>query len=236
MIYIAKQYRVVKQEGNPDGFFDADHVQDKGTMDNEGNFLPKIDLHVFFALNHAEDIALVHNQGCNVDDDNRPAPENVPDTTAPLSLDNKELFEGQHWGVDHHVDPMELHGSKMTPSFKEFDLTRSVSISIFMKLFPWKWLRLILPVQTSKNLEQEVHWGEQMCYLGLWFLNSSSVGGGYKKKDFWIPQPFEREQIPAATTSVSICRPKVLMPSPPRSVSRMLTSPPTGTSFGKFGR
>jgi hypothetical protein len=37
----------VKQEGNPDGFVDNDHVQDKVAMDNDGNFLPEIDLQVF---------------------------------------------------------------------------------------------------------------------------------------------------------------------------------------------
>ncbi len=71
-----------------------------------------------------------------IDDDDEPAPENVPDSTTPLSHDNEGLFVGQHWGIDHHVDPMELHGSKKTPSFKDFDLSRSASLSIFLKLFP----------------------------------------------------------------------------------------------------
>ena len=60
-IYTAKRYCVMKQEGNPDGFFDDDHVQDEVAMDNDGNFLPKIDSQVFFASNHAKDIALVLN-------------------------------------------------------------------------------------------------------------------------------------------------------------------------------
>ena len=128
MIYVAKRYCVVKQEENPDGFFDNEHVQDKVAMDNDGNFLPEIDQQVFFASNHAEDFALVCNQAYNVNDDSKPAPapKNVPDTSTPLSLDNEGIFEDQRWGVNHHVDPMELHGSKETPSFKEFDHTRSV--------------------------------------------------------------------------------------------------------------
>ena len=135
-IYVSKRYCVVKLEGDPDGFFDDDRVQDEVAMDNDGNFIPEIDPQVFFASNRADDIALVRNQGYHVDDDNEPAPENTPDTTAPLPLDNAGLFEGQHWGVDHHVDPMELHGLKKTPSFKEFDPSRYASLSIFLKLFP----------------------------------------------------------------------------------------------------
>ena len=44
----------MKQEGNPDGFFDDDHVQYEVAMYNNGNFLPEIDPQVFFALNHAK--------------------------------------------------------------------------------------------------------------------------------------------------------------------------------------
>ena len=62
-IYVAKQYCVVKQEGNPDEFFDDDHVQDEVAMDNDGEFIPEIDPEVFLSSNRAEDIALVCNQG-----------------------------------------------------------------------------------------------------------------------------------------------------------------------------
>ncbi len=83
-IYVAKRFCVVKHEGNPDGFFDNDHVQETVAMDDDGNFVPEIDPQVFSATNRAEDIALVRNQGYDVDDDNEPAPENVPDATALL--------------------------------------------------------------------------------------------------------------------------------------------------------
>ena len=126
----------MNQEGNPDGFFDNGWVQDKVAMDNDWNFLLEIDLQVFIASNQDEDIALVHNQGNDVDDDNEPSPENIPDTSTPLTLDNEGLFDGQNWGVGHHVDPMELHGSKKPPSCKEFDPSQSVSLLIFLKLFP----------------------------------------------------------------------------------------------------
>ena len=126
-IYVTKPYHVVKQEGNPDEFFNEDHVQDEVAMDNDGNFILEIDPQVFLSSNWAEDIALVCNQGYNVDDDNEPAPENIPDNDAPLPVENKGLFEGQCWGVEHHVDQMELHGSKNTPSFHEFDPCRSTA-------------------------------------------------------------------------------------------------------------
>jgi hypothetical protein len=50
----------MKHEGDPDGFFD-DNVQDAMEIDNDGNFVPKLDQQVLFATNHAEDIVMVCN-------------------------------------------------------------------------------------------------------------------------------------------------------------------------------
>ena len=54
---------------------------------------------VFNAQNRAEDIALVRNLGFEVDDDNEPAPENVPEAGAP-PVNGGALLEGQEWGWD----------------------------------------------------------------------------------------------------------------------------------------
>jgi len=57
---------------------------------------------IFRSGNRAEDIANVRGQGFEVDDDNDPAPENVPDATdaAPAAHDN--LYEGQSMGLGWH--------------------------------------------------------------------------------------------------------------------------------------
>ncbi len=48
--------------------------------------------------NCAEDILLVHNQGLEVDDNNEPAPENIPAAgEIPLTTN---LQPGQSWGWD----------------------------------------------------------------------------------------------------------------------------------------
>ncbi len=51
---------------------------------------------VFNAQNQAEDIALVQDMGFMVDDDNEPAPKNVPADGAPVN--GEALLEGQNWG------------------------------------------------------------------------------------------------------------------------------------------
>ena len=56
---------------------------------------------IYFAQNRAEDIARVRNEGFEVDDDNDPAPENIPDPAeGPPVVIEAGLYEGQTWGWD----------------------------------------------------------------------------------------------------------------------------------------
>lgn len=55
-----------------------------------------IDGAVFRAGNRNEDIEFVRNQGLVVDDDNEPAPENIPQEQVTFS----RLFDGQSWGYN----------------------------------------------------------------------------------------------------------------------------------------
>ena len=57
-IYIAKQYHTVNQDGNPDGFFDNASAQDEVAIDNDKNFLSKIDPQVFSSSNQAQDYCI----------------------------------------------------------------------------------------------------------------------------------------------------------------------------------
>ena len=55
---------------------------------------------IFFAQNRAEDIARVRAEGFEVDDDNDPAPENIPGLFDVPAVVDGGLFEGQSWGWD----------------------------------------------------------------------------------------------------------------------------------------
>lgn len=41
---------------------------------------------LFASGNHAEDIAQVHNQGFQINDDNDPSPDNIPDPSEAVDL------------------------------------------------------------------------------------------------------------------------------------------------------
>ena len=68
---------------------------------------------IFFAQNRAEDIACVRAEGFEVDDDNDPAPENVPGLfDVPPAVVDGDLFEGQSWGWDG-IDRCQTAGGVM---------------------------------------------------------------------------------------------------------------------------
>ena len=72
---------------------------------------------IFFARNSAEDIARVCAEGFEVDKDNDPAPENVPQLWDAPTVTDAGLYEGQMWGwngIDRRVTE---GGNYNSPSF-----------------------------------------------------------------------------------------------------------------------
>jgi hypothetical protein len=67
---------------------------------------------VFFARKNAKDIARVRAEGFEVNDDNDPAPENVPQGDAPPFMD-AGLYEGQTWGWNG-IDCRVMEGATTT--------------------------------------------------------------------------------------------------------------------------
>lgn len=102
----ARRNCVVREEGHPDALWDVPTRATRGGR--RANAVPvaevveeqvEIGEDIFRAGNQAEDIANVWGQGFEVDDDNDPAPENIPTLWDEAPAVN-DLFEGQSWGWD----------------------------------------------------------------------------------------------------------------------------------------
>ncbi len=132
---------------------------------------------VFNAPNWAEDIALVWDMGFMVDDDNEPAPENVPaDGTPPVN--GEALLEGQKWGWDGINRRAILQGlmyngptfaNKGSPNGKPF-------IDIFLHFLPCYFLEDTIVEATSNALLManavRTTLGELLRYIGMMLLMS----------------------------------------------------------------
>ena len=99
-IYCVRRWVKIINEGAAEHYFEEDNNQQQnagGPVDvNEPDLENEqvLDEHIFNARNNAEDIALVLNQGLNVDCDNEPAPENVPEAG------QQQNEHQQQWGWD----------------------------------------------------------------------------------------------------------------------------------------
>ena len=99
-IYCVRRWVKIVVEGSAEHYFEEDNNQQQNAggpvatnatvQENE----QVLDEQIFNAGNNAEDIALVLNQGLNVDCDNEPAPENIPE---PGEQQNDHQ---QQWGWD----------------------------------------------------------------------------------------------------------------------------------------
>jgi hypothetical protein len=102
VVYCAEQYSKVKVEGEPDGLFDK--KVDLPIIDNAPTFYvddldKSIDTSVIDKMGRStrsEDIALARSQGLDVDDDNEPAPENIP--AAGARVNSSTDLHGLEWG------------------------------------------------------------------------------------------------------------------------------------------
>ncbi len=100
LLHAAERWIKVVEQGPPDQLWEhaapAEAPAAAVYIDEQGEDIADF---VFNTQNRAEDINLVQDMGFEVDDDNEPAPENVPAVDAP-PVNGGTLLEGQEWGWD----------------------------------------------------------------------------------------------------------------------------------------
>ena len=161
---------------------------------------------IFFAQNRSEDIARVRNQGFAVDDDNDPAPKNVPAFFTP-PVDNAGLFEGQSWanhgGGTGLIVVRRWGGGYDDASFRNgFTPIGKTYFQLFMYFFPMTWFSDVLLLQTSAGVVNAgatlVTFGELLRFLGLRLL--MAMCSGWTVDQFWnydtIPRDQEEDPCP----------------------------------------
>ena len=180
----------VIEESDPDKFFDPPSVPalasdenvpppNKNENEERENAIPT----AIFNLGQGtvpnnEDIACVRGLGFNVDDDNMPPPENIPDPNEPRPTDATTF--GQTWGWDgidqrkkgDYFDhqPRLAHGLDA-----EADLSsHRAYLRLFFTFFPKTYLEEKILVKINKEMEKEnerkTTFGELLRFIGLCFF------------------------------------------------------------------
>ena len=154
----------------------------------------------------AEDIALVCALGLGINNDNMPAPENIPDGTNAVTTNtdtrgaSEHLEEGWGWsGIDHRK---QLNISNVVPasiSGISTDVVEKLSfVGIFFVLFPKSILQII------EESNKKLNYAMNMCvwvirWIGVCLLLSTLSGN--KRSDFLSMEPIS----PNWTRTIRMC-------------------------------
>jgi hypothetical protein len=117
----------------------------------------------------------------DVDDDNEPAPENIPAAGAPIDCTTN--LHGQQWGWDGTCHQKSKHHVDVSPQIKDFiksDLCTTSKLDMFLLFFPLDFVEDIIVKETSRILVQQAHqpmpMGEFIQFLGCIFFMSCFSG------------------------------------------------------------
>jgi hypothetical protein len=180
LLHAAERCVKVEEEGPPDQLWEAAAPAEAPAVyiDKRGEDIADF---VFNAQNRAEDIALVRNMGFEVDDNNKPAPENIPADDAPPVNGGALLLEGQEWGWDNIDRRAMLQRSMFNgPSFTNDWFPKGKPfIDIFLHCFPCYFLEVTIVKATNWVLLAEntvrTPFVELVRYIGMMLLMSCSM-------------------------------------------------------------
>ena len=199
-LHCVKRWAKIVVEGDPSGYFDAPlPTPPQESTAQEAVEEEEIPDRVFQTNGtNEEDIAFVRSLGLGVDDDNDPAPENIPND------DGEEQNVNQSWGWNG-IDPRSSgqffdHGAKLNHGLGEIspDAPPDTLVALFLTLFPREYLEMVLLAETNKTIEDqegEITFGELLRCIGLWFFLATT--SGFARRDFFSSFPInERSGAP----------------------------------------
>ena len=184
-LYCCERFATVTHEGDPSHFFHA-CTTSSGDMPNSvgqnKERTPTFSENEMGILrsskNTHEDIDRVRGLGLDVDDDNEPAPENLPGNS------NTTAKNDQTWGWSGFCLRKKNGFHDSNPFFKFHSPIANLSFSmVFLLLLPVGWLQNVLLKKTNENLEINMTYGELLRFLGL--ILKMSTTSGFNRRDFW---------------------------------------------------
>jgi hypothetical protein len=129
-----------------------------------------------------ENIHAVRASGLDVDDDNDPAPENIP-TTDPHGTNHNTTT----WGWNGFCYRRMANVEDTKPRLKGLSgvgLANATLLTMWQTLAPVDFLREVILENINRFINgYPVSWGEFLRWLGLWHLMASDFGSS--RRDYW---------------------------------------------------
>jgi hypothetical protein len=190
-LHACQRWSKVESEGAASHIFGADDTNEEEEKGEEaadpvgGTPIPP---QVLRAGNSAQDITDIRNLGFSVDDDNEPAPENIP---IPEENDNNAAPDGRRWGwagIDHRKHAGGQSTRARINCLTGLALEGTTMLTMFLLFFPRKFMEDVVIVETNKRIAgKQVTFGEFLQFLGLWLYMSTL--SGFRRSDYWSSKP-----------------------------------------------
>jgi hypothetical protein len=127
----------------------------------------------------AEDVSEFRSAGFDVDDDNDPAPENIP-TTVPAT----PTPEGLQWGWNGVCQRQLAQGDELPARLVGVNLENITILKMFLTFLPRLFLEeVVLKASNAAIVGKAITVGEFYIFLGLWFYMATIKG--FTKDQFW---------------------------------------------------
>ena len=113
-----------------------------------------------------------------IDDDNQPAPENLPSTEDSTGATNDIMGQWTHSGICDQKATIQ-HNAKPELTFWTLLLSNLSNLNLFEGLFFSSFIKTTILPQTNQNLshgKKPILYGEFLCWIGLWMLMGTIVG------------------------------------------------------------
>lgn len=143
-----------------------------------------------FVDDQLDNVRTLRASGVDVDDDNEPAPENVP---AEGTVPQEEPPQNNTWGWSGFCPRRGQGFGERKPHIRGLAgvvLSSMTLLHMYLAFLPRKFIEEVLLVETNKVIEgQPLEFGEFLRWLGLWYLIATTHCGS--RRDFWSGMPVD---------------------------------------------
>lgn len=181
LIHVVARYCKVQQEGASEHFFNEpqrDEPEGVGAVAVANEEEDRLEIPLM--LN--EDASNFRAQGFEVDDDNEPAPENIPNR----NNSNTEC-EYLSWGSES-IEPRRAAGvGDVQPNLVGSDGTLHSVLGYFLHFVPMAFIKNVILPATNAKLSEALTWEEFLRFMGIVFIIATTQS--LSRREFWSLDP-----------------------------------------------
>jgi hypothetical protein len=181
-LYCVARWLKVEAEGPEEHLFD-DNAGQEVAEDDTGGIVYEIAARTV-GRNRIDESAITELRGhVEIDDDNLPAPENIPATN---NATDNNTYSG--WGHDGTCFRRMIEANQLNPRLNGLTNDSNPSaLALFEALFPVAHIKNVMIPRINESLDVPTDYGEFLAWIGLWFLMATTHFN--RRHEFWSEQP-----------------------------------------------